>query len=76
MTTEWETIETIPKHTEDGDVPWDHVVWLHDPDNRAHDRIQIGFWNNNYDGYQSLFEGSELMRPTHWRHVDWPEPPQ
>lgn len=71
----WRLIGSIPKWKKGGDVPWKYIVWLYDPDNTVGNRIQIGFWNSNYDGYQSLFSESTLMRPTHWAPVNWPDPP-
>ncbi|HEY1806064.1 MAG TPA: hypothetical protein VGG45_16440 [Terracidiphilus sp.] len=63
---EWRDISTVPKHTGKGDVPAKYIVLLHDPDNSAMNRVQVGFWNNRCNYWQTLFDNEELMCPTHW----------
>jgi hypothetical protein len=73
--TEWHSIDTVPKYKEDGDIPDEFIVWLFDPSNYEESRIQMGFWNRNYDGFQSMFEAGHLREPTYWAKVEWPNPP-
>lgn len=63
---EWQPIETVPKQPEQGDVPPEFVVLLYDPDNDIDNRVQVGFWNNVINDWQTLFDGADLRNPTHW----------
>ncbi len=69
----WQDISTAPKPPDDGDVPLEFVLLLHDPDNDVDNRVQVGFWNKPLSDWQTVFEHSEIMRPTHWMPL--PTPP-
>jgi hypothetical protein len=71
----WQPISTAPKVAADhkGDVPEEYVLDFYDPDNTIECRLQVGMWNNRWQGWQSLMDNMTLMRPTHWRPR--PKPP-
>ncbi len=66
---DWKEINSCPKQPSDDkdvNVTMEFVVLLFDPDNDIDNRIQVGFWNNVINDWQTLFDNTELMRPTHW----------